>query len=68
MAPDFLQAEIESRFGRVSSSASGPARSAIVAMRRGLVRRWTYISQVEFGQSRAGGSDVAGPIFCVTAV
>ena len=66
MAPDFLQAEIESRFGRVSSSASGPARSAIVAGQGGLVNRRDIISQVEFWpESPVGDSDVAGPIFCV---
>ena len=48
MAPDFLLAEIESRFGRVSSSASGPARSAIVAGQGALVDRHTFQSQVEF--------------------
>ena len=59
MAPDFLQAEIESRFKQFSSSASGPARSAVVAMRRGLVNRCDIISQVEFGLLHVAGSDVA---------
>ena len=55
MAPDFFQDVIKSSKERDSSSASGPARSAIVARRRGLVERQTYISQVEFGaQSPAG--------------
>ena len=55
MAPDFSQDLIKSSKERDSSSASGPARSAIVARRRGLVNRRDIISQVEFGaQSPVG--------------
>ena len=49
MAPDFSQDVIKSSQERDSSSASGPARTAIVATRRGLVNRRDIISQVEFG-------------------
>ena len=55
MAPDFSQGIIKSSKERDSSSASGPARSAIVARRRGLVNRRDIISQVEFGADSPAG-------------